>query len=174
MVKDQRETTPPEPPEAPGEEPDAAEVQAFQQATRDLIGIALRSLDETGDGVSLPQMRLLLALRDLGRCSSSQVARALGLGASSVTRLADRLAASGHLQRGRDPESRRVVALELSLRGRELVERALAWRRRELRRVLAALTPEQRAATAEGLRSLHRVVAEDPSDLPLPTGPVPL
>ena len=52
---------------------------------------------------------------------SGQVARALALQASTVTRLADRLVASGHLTRGRDPRHRGVVTLALTRDGQDLV-----------------------------------------------------
>ncbi|MFI9270718.1 MarR family winged helix-turn-helix transcriptional regulator [Kitasatospora sp. NPDC052896] len=152
--------------------PTDEEVQAFQTATRDLIGVALRSLEVLAGEVSLPQFRLLLALGDLGRVPSSQVAQALGLGASSVTRLADRLHASGHIVRGGEAHHRSVVTLELTERGRRLVEDVLSWRRRELSRLLSTLSPEQRAATAEGLTALHRAI--DCADELVQHGPVPL
>jgi DNA-binding MarR family transcriptional regulator len=148
------------------------EIAAFQTATRDLIGVALRSLETMNGEVTLPQMRMLLALDDLGRCPSSRVAQALGLGASSVTRLADRLVTSGHIVRGDVPHHRSVVTLELSERGREVVDAVLRWRHEELARILAALTPEQRAATAEGMRAFHRVLGESYSAGL--HGPVPL
>lgn len=141
-------------------DPTPAEIAAFQTAARDLVGVALRSLDALDGQVSLPQFRLLLAVNDLGRAPSSQVAQALGLGASSVTRLADRLHASGHLVRGADAGHRSVVTLELSARGRELVTQVLARRRQELERILGQLEPEQRAATAAGLRALHQVIGD--------------
>ncbi|WP_042404845.1 MarR family winged helix-turn-helix transcriptional regulator [Streptacidiphilus carbonis] len=152
--------------------PTDEELHAFQRGTRDLIGIALHSLDAAGGAVSLPQMRVLLALGDLGRCPSSRLARTLGLGASSVTRLADRLVASGHLVRGGDSHHRSVVTLELSESGRELVERVLAWRHDELARLLSLIDPVLRAQAAEALQQLHAAVGEAYAD-ELP-GPVPL
>jgi DNA-binding MarR family transcriptional regulator len=122
--------------------------------------------------VSLPQMRVLLALGDLGRCPSSRPARALGLGASSVTRLADRLVASGHLVRGGDPHHRSVVTLELSESGRELVDQVPAWRHDELERLLSLIDPVLRAQAAQALQQLHAAVGEAYAD-ELP-GPVPL
>jgi DNA-binding MarR family transcriptional regulator len=153
-------------------DPTDEEINAFQSAARDLISVALHSLDAVGDGMSLPQMRLLLALNDLGRCASSRVADALGLGASSVTRLADRLSASGHVLRGTDPRHRSVVTLELSTRGRDLVARVLAWRREEFERILSRIDPALRAPAAQALREFHAVVGEGyAAELP---GPVPL
>ena len=53
-----------------------------------------------------------------------QVARALGLEASTVTRLADRMVAAGHVARGSERGHRGVVALELTASGHELVREA--------------------------------------------------
>lgn len=148
------------------------EIEAFQAATRDLIGVALRSLEAAGNRVSLPQMRMLLVLNDLGRCPSSRVAHALGQGASSVTRLADRLITSGYVVRGGDPHHRSVVTLELTGRGREVVDRVLRRRHAELERILSGLAPGQRAATAAGLRAFHQVIGDAyAAEL---HGPVPL
>lgn len=152
--------------------PTDGEIQAFQTAARDLIGVALHSLEVLDGEVSLPQFRLLLTLRDLGRAPSARVAHALGLGASSVTRLADRLEGSGHLVRGRDARHRGVVTLEPTGRGLRLVDEVLTWRERELARVLAMLEPGQRAATAAGLRAFHAAVGDGyAAEL---HGPVPL
>lgn len=129
------------------------ELVAFEVATRDLVGVALRSLDQLE--VSLPQFRLLVVLQEQGRSTSTECARALGVVGSSVTRLADRLHASGHLVRGADPSNRSVVTLELTALGRKLVRQVSARRRRELSRVLDRLDPAERAACASALRTLH-------------------
>ena len=92
-----------------------------------LTGVALRSMDVLDGVVTLAQFRLLAALADLGRARSAQVARALGLDASTVTRLADRMVAAGHVIRGSDPAHRSVVTLELTPSGQDLVAR---WRPR--------------------------------------------
>lgn len=153
-------------------EPTEEEIQAFQRATRDLIGVALHSLDAAGQGVSLAQMRVLLALRDLGRCPSSKVARALGLGPSSVTRLAERLVSSGHLVRGTDSHHRSMVTLELTETGVRLVEGVLAWRHEEFTRILSQIDPVLREHAAQALAQFHAVVGEAyASELP---GPMPL
>ena len=97
--------------------PGAAEV--LQAATRMLAGVALRSLDALDAAVTLPQFRLLAILADLGPVPSGQAARALGLDPSTVTRLADRMVAAGHVTRGTDPRHRGVVTLTLTPSGRD-------------------------------------------------------
>lgn len=140
----------------------ADELAAFEIATRDLVGVALRSVDQLE--VSLPQFRLLLVLHEQGRCTSTQCANALGVVGSSVTRLADRLHASGHLVRGTDPANRSVVTLELTARGRKVVTQANARRRRDLGRVLDQLDPAQRAGGAQALRALHELLGDAYAD----------
>lgn len=129
-------------------------VEVLEDATRVLVGVALRSLDVLGGRVSLPQFRLLAVLDDLGQARSGRVARALGLEASTVTRLADRLVAAGHVTRGSDPGHRGVVTLELTASGRQLVTSVAAWRHRELARILGRLAPADRTAATAALRVL--------------------
>ncbi len=135
------------------------ELVAFEVATGDLVGVALRSV-ETVD-VSLPQFRLLLVLAQSGRSTSSECAKGLGVVGSSVTRLADRLHARGYLVRGGDPANRSVVTLELTDQGRDVVRQVTTYRRRELRRVLDRIDAADRAACATVLRTLHERFAND-------------
>lgn len=131
----------------------STEILAFETATRDLVGLALRSVDSLA--VSLPQFRLLLTLYDLGPSSSTACASALGVVGSSITRLADRLDSAGYLVRGTDPDNRSVVVLSLTDAGQTVVREATEHRRRELRSALADLDPDIRAACATALRQLH-------------------
>ncbi|GLY83225.1 MarR family winged helix-turn-helix transcriptional regulator [Actinoallomurus iriomotensis] len=145
-------------------------VDALQVATRVLVAVASRSVETLSGPVSLPQFRLLLVLNELGCGPSSRVAAALGTGASSVTRLADRLVASGHLLRGSDPRNRSVVTLELTAAGRALVDRVMRWRHDELRRILSRLESDERAAVT---RSLRRFAEAAGPEYSVPTsGPV--
>ncbi len=140
-------------------EPGTAEV--LQAATRVLAGVALRSLDVLDSAVTLPQFRLLAVLADLGPAPSGRAARALGLDPSTITRLADRMVAAGHVARGTDPQHRGVVTLQLTASGRDLVAAADAWRRRELARIMARLAPPERAAVTDALGLLVGAAGDD-------------
>ena len=139
--------------------PGTAEV--LQAATRMLAGVALRSLDVLDAAVTLPQFRLLAVLADLGPVPSGRAARTLGLDPSTVTRLADRLVAAGHVARGTDPRHRGVVTLGLTASGRDLVTAADAWRRRELARLMARLTPAEQTAVTAALGLLVRAAGDE-------------
>lgn len=146
------------------------ELAAFEDATRDFAGLALRSIEHVE--VSLSQFRLLQVLSELGRSTSTQCARALGVVGSSVTRLADRLDASGHLVRGADPANRSLVILELTDSGHRVVRQVITLRRREFSQVLDRLDPAERAMCAAVLQKLHHLL--DTAETEDPRGQVPM
>jgi DNA-binding MarR family transcriptional regulator len=135
--------------------------ELLQAATRMLAGVALRSLDALDDAVTLPQFRLLAVLADLGTVPTGQAARALGLDPSTVTRLADKMVAAGHIVRGGDPRHRGVVTLALTGSGRGLVDTAAGWRHRELARIMSRLAPADQAKVAAALAMLVEAAGED-------------
>jgi DNA-binding MarR family transcriptional regulator len=152
-------TSPTHDEDRPGLAPGAAEV--LQAATRVLAGVALRSLDVLDSVVTLPQFRLLAVLADLGRVPSGQAARTLGLDRSTVTRLAGRMVAAGHVARGTDSRHRGMVTLELTPSGRDLVAAAASWRRQELARIMARLSPAQQAVVTVALGLLVGAAGDD-------------
>jgi DNA-binding MarR family transcriptional regulator len=133
----------------------------LQAATRVLAGVALRSLEILDSAVTLPQFRLLAVLADLGPAPSGQAARTLGLDPSTITRLADRMVAAGHVVRGTAPQHRGMVTLELTESGRDLVAAAGAWRRQELGRIMARLKPREQEAVTASLGLLVSAAGDD-------------
>jgi DNA-binding MarR family transcriptional regulator len=146
-----------------------ADVAALDGLTLVLVGIAWECAHAAPPEVTFPQTRLLLILDRLGRVPSSQLATAMGVNASSVTRLADRLQALGYLARGRSPGNRSVVTLEVTETGRELVARILDRRHAALGALLDKLPLSQRAAAATAARQLVHAAATIPA-----LGPAPL
>jgi DNA-binding MarR family transcriptional regulator len=114
------------------------QVIALELMVRAMVGLTMRSMDVLDGEVSLPQFRLLLVLSGLGRVPSSRLAAEMATGASSVTRLADKLEAAG-------PRSRSVVTLEATPAGVDLVARVVGRRHELLRAVLDRMTPDERA-----------------------------
>jgi DNA-binding MarR family transcriptional regulator len=153
-------------------EDDAGSVHALELMTRALVGITMQSLTVLGDQVSMPQFRLLLILSGLGRVPSSRLAAELGMTASSVTRLADRLETSGLLTRGTDPRNRSIVTLEVTEAGLDLVARAVERRHELLAAVLGRMTPAEREDAAR-IAGRFAGLAADAAAFSV-TGPLPL
>lgn len=150
-----------------------ADVLALETMTRALIGVAIEGIRAQGSGVTLPQFRLLLALEGLGRVPSSKLATRLGLAASAITRMADRLEHAGLVKRGTDQRNRCIVTVELTDVGRPVVVEALAHRHARLAAVLDQMSWEDRAAAVRVANEFTRLSGGDAIALGA-TGPVPL
>lgn len=148
------------------------DVALFEALTRVLVGVAWDSAHAAPVGVTFPQLRLLLILRDLGRVPSSRLAEVMGVNASSVTRLADKLQARGYVDRGADDRNRSVVTLEVSEAGQRAVVQVMERRHAALGAVLDRLAPEQRQAAADAARAFIAAAVAEPTVAT--SGPSPL
>jgi DNA-binding MarR family transcriptional regulator len=118
-----------------------------------------------GDGApsvaGIPQLsgseaRALIELVKARGIAQGELAALLGLEKSTVSRLAAGLERKGWIRRGRDEGNQRYVRLYLTAEGGAVAARLWrAWHSRQAR-LLAALTPEERAGLAAGLRGLVR------------------
>lgn len=133
------------------------DVAAIEIMTRALIGIALEAIQSEGAGVTLPQFRLLLALDGLGRVPSSKLAAQLGLSASAITRMVDRLEHAQLAQRGADQGNRCIVTVELTAAGQALVARVLGYRHARIATVLDRMNPDDRAAAVRSADQFARL-----------------
>jgi DNA-binding MarR family transcriptional regulator len=149
-----------------------ADVVALEALTRVLVALAWDSAHVAPEGVTFPQIRLLLVLDGLGQVPSSKLAAALGVNASSVTRLADKLETRGYLVRGVDPHNRSVVTLEVTAAGHHVVAQVLERRHIALGALLDRLPATQRRRAAGAARDL--VAAAAKAAMAGTTGPGPL
>lgn len=125
-----------------------------------LIDACERAVDEVGAAVPPAQLRALIILGRNGGLNLNQLARSLNSTPSATSRLTDRMEAAGLLTRDRAASSRREVVLLPTETGRRLAELVRDQRRGALSRVLAEMTPDGRAALADGLRELAAIEAE--------------
>ncbi len=140
--------------------------------TRALVGIALEAIHFADADVTLPQFRLLLALEGLGRVPSSRLAAHLGLAASAITRMADRLEHAGLLQRGTEQGNRCIVTVELTAAGHRLVAGALARRQARIAAVLDRMSQRDRDAMVRTAGQFARLSGD--AVAAGAAGPVPL
>ncbi|WP_037357760.1 MarR family winged helix-turn-helix transcriptional regulator [Amycolatopsis orientalis] len=130
------------------------DVAALERLTRVLVAVAWDSAHAAPRGVTFPQVRLLVVLDSLGRVPCSRLAEAMGVNASSVTRLADKLEAHGYVVRGEDEHRRTVVTIEVTAAGREVVAGVVGRRQRALSELLAEVPGARRQAVAAAVRDL--------------------
>ena len=107
------------------------------------------------------EARALIELVAARGIAQGELAGLLGLEKSTVSRLAAGLERKGWIRRGRDEGNQRYVRLYLTAEGGVVATRVWnAWRSRQTR-ILAALSAEERAGLAAGLRGLVRALAAE-------------
>jgi DNA-binding MarR family transcriptional regulator len=125
---------------------------------------------------SASEARALIELVAARGIAQGQLGTLLGLEKSTVSRLAAGLERKGWVRRGRDEANQRYIRLYLTPEGSRVAARVWsAWQTRQAR-ILAALTIEERAGLASGLRGLIRGLAAEGLVADVPPagdGPVP-
>lgn len=108
-------------------------------------------------GLTLPSFEALVTLARVGGesgISQRRLADELGLTSGTVSVRIDQLAEQGLVERTADPHSKRNSLVALTDRGRELFERAAPAHLATERRLLAALSDEDRHSLVDLLRKL--------------------
>jgi DNA-binding MarR family transcriptional regulator len=111
--------------------------------------------------VSSSEARALIELVSARGIAQGELAALLGLDKSTVSRLAAGLERKGWVRRGRDEGNQRYVRLYLTAQGGDVAARVWqAWQSRQTR-ILAALSPDERAGLSAGLGGLVRSLAAE-------------
>jgi DNA-binding MarR family transcriptional regulator len=135
-------------------------VEATLTASRALLGVVARSVGGAVEEVSLPQFRVLVLVASQGPMRVGTLAQRMGAVPSTFSRTLDRMVSGGWITRTENPHSRREVLVSLTDAGQRLVEEVTEGRRREIREILAGLSPQQRAAVTRGLAVFNDAAGE--------------
>jgi MarR family 2-MHQ and catechol resistance regulon transcriptional repressor len=87
------------------------------------------------------------------------------LTSGSITTAVDRLVTRGYVARKDDPDDRRVRLVELTRKGRQLIEPAFARHAADLDGVVSVLTRDERATLITLLRKLGKSAEESLGDV---------
>ena len=132
----------------------AREADHLVELSRLLVSVAYRSLEVPERPVPLPQFRALAVLAKHGPCTAGGLAAALDQGASTVTRVCDKLVAAGLISRQNRPDNRREVEIALTEPGSQLVQEVLSSRAAELEQILSRMPKRSRTRLAQVLPDL--------------------
>lgn len=135
-------------------------VDAVMRASRVFVGVASRSLAAVREDVTLPQFRVLVLVASRGPQRSIDLAAALTVNPSSVTRLVNRLRRAGLVRKDPIVGDGRSYLVELTRAGRDLVVEASRRRREEFEKLLAKLPSDWHQCVIDALRTLGDVAGE--------------
>ena len=132
--------------------------RAVEESSLAFVDLTVAAVAAEG-GVSLPQLRALLAIERSGPVNLSAFAASIDSSLPSASRLVGRLEEAGLLQRGVSSRSRREVELRMTASGRSALTALRAARRKEIAKVLRRLDAESADRLAAALESFAAAYA---------------
>lgn len=111
-------------------------------------------------GLSMPQFSVLMQLYYRGACGMSKVSEGFDITPAAASQLVDKLVQSGLMQRVEDPHDRRAKLLNLTDKGRDLIQQGIEERYRWVEELAGKLTADERAQVSEALNIMTRAAQE--------------
>ena len=111
-------------------------------------------------GLSMPQFGLLMQMHHKGDCGMSEVSERFDITPAAASQLVDKLVQGGLVQRVEDPNDRRAKLLNLTDKGRELIQQGIQERYRWVDELGSKLSAEERTQISAALNIMTRVAQE--------------
>ena len=140
---------------------------ALLEASRALIGVAVRSMDGLADRLTLAEFRALVVLHRTGPLPVTLLAERVGVHQSTATRIAARLGRRELVASDKSPEDRRLTVVRLTPAGQSLVEGVIARRRADIAEVVRRL-PKARVAQAHSALQAFADALQDGAQSEMP------
>jgi DNA-binding MarR family transcriptional regulator len=136
------------------------------QTIRQFMDIAMhhsmreRSHFAKSTGLSMPQFGILMQLHYRGNCGISGISDRFDITSAAASQLVDKLVQSGLIHREEDPQDRRAKLLNLTDKGRELIQQGVDERYRWVNQLAGKLTAEERTKVTEALNIMTQAAKE--------------
>lgn len=111
-------------------------------------------------GLSMPQFGILMQLHYRRDCGISDLSDRFDITNAAASQLVDKLFQSGLIQREEDPQDRRAKRLNLTEKGRALIQKGIEERYRWVDQLVGKLTADQRTQLGEALMILTEAARE--------------
>src|SRR5690606_3367766 len=105
-------------------------------------------------GLSVQQFSILMQLHHKGPCGMSQISERFEISNAAASQLAEKLVQSEYIERAEDPNDRRAKILQLTPKGRDLIEAGFDERYRWMDELAKSLSAEEKRKVAEALTIL--------------------
>ncbi|HAV76406.1 MAG TPA: hypothetical protein DCX53_03535 [Anaerolineae bacterium] len=139
---------------------------SFTQAIRSWMDVFMhRSMRGWGlfaksTGLSMPQFSILMQLHHKGSCGVSDISERFDISNAAASQLVDKLVQNRFIKREEDPHDRRAKLLNLTDKGRTLIQQGIEDRYRWMDELAGRLTSEERAQVSEALNLMTRAAKE--------------
>lgn len=111
-------------------------------------------------GLSMPQFGVMMQLHHRGAFGMSEVSERFEITPAAASQLVDKLVQNGFILREEDPNDRRAKLLNLTDKGRDVIQQGLEERYRWMDQLEERLTDDERAKIIEALDILTRIAQD--------------
>jgi DNA-binding MarR family transcriptional regulator len=108
----------------------------------------------------MPQFGILMQLHYRGDCAVGDISDRFDITNAAASQLVDKLVQSGLIQREEDPKDRRAKLLNLTDKGKELIQQGIEDRYRWVNQLTTKLTADDRAKVVEALQIMTQAAKE--------------
>ncbi len=142
-------------PSAPSAEPEVT-IERVESVARRLQELIAQTPADWSDDLTMRQLKVLFVIARCEPITIGDIGSSIGMSPASASALIDRLVRLGLVTRREAAEDRRRKLLEVSERGRSILDEHQQRARRRLRELLASMSPAGRQALAIGLEEMIR------------------
>ncbi|MGE5374138.1 MAG: MarR family winged helix-turn-helix transcriptional regulator [Bacteroidota bacterium] len=111
-------------------------------------------------GLSMPQFSLMTQMYHRGACGMSGISDRFEITPAAASQMVDKLVQSGYVVREEDPTDRRAKTLNLTAKGRQLIDAGNEERYRWVEDLAGKLNAEERARIVEALEVMTQAMQE--------------
>jgi DNA-binding MarR family transcriptional regulator len=104
-------------------------------------------------GLTIAQLKSLFFIADQETTNFKKLAEALGVTPPNITGIVDRLVEQGLVTRNENPEDRRIMLLQATEKGKNLLDNLRETRTVRMAQILTHMSPEDLAMLLKGLKS---------------------
>jgi DNA-binding MarR family transcriptional regulator len=108
----------------------------------------------------MPQFSILMQLHHRGNCGIGDISERFDITNAAASQLVDKLVHSSLIKRQEDPHDRRAKLLNLTDKGKELIQQGIEERYRWVDQLEERLTVEERVQVSEALNLMTRAAQE--------------
>jgi MarR family transcriptional regulator, organic hydroperoxide resistance regulator len=143
------------------------EIVSYQQENNRLIGnFAAEPWIELS--LTIAQLKSLFFIADRGKTNFKKLADALGVTPPNVTGIVDRLVEHGLVSRTENPEDRRIMLLQITAKGRNLLHNLQQNRASHMATILGKLSDDDLSALVRGMKALSEAARAFNKEYPFP------
>ena len=124
--------------------------------------VALERSEIFNSGVTMSQCSTILAIGKKGSMTMNALSAWMNLATSTMTRIVDNLVRDGYIERGQDPQDRRVVQVTLTERGRQLFEAIMQIYHDYHRKIVERIPADELHKVVESLKLLIEAIKKTP------------